>query len=155
MIQMFNGCIMLWPTISIYVISHLYQFDQTINENAHFRVNLMIVLTNCVGYQIGPYLANQRRWNPKHILALGTSIAIIGIALSSFVTNFWLFLAFYGAMSGIGCGTGYIVPLICCWDYFPDKKGMMTGIMAGSYGIGSLIFTQIATRYANPLELSP
>lgn len=138
---MFNGSFFLWPTLSIYVISYLQQFNDGIDENAHFRGNLILVITNCLGYQVGPYLANVRKWDPKKILALGSFVAISGVIISSFMTNFWLFVLFYGAMSGIGCGTGYIVPLLCCWDHFPNKKGMMTGIIAGSYGIGSLVFT--------------
>lgn len=58
LIQMFNGSFFLWPTLSIYVISYLKQFNGEIDENAHFRGNLILVLTNCAGYQIGPYLAN-------------------------------------------------------------------------------------------------
>lgn len=150
LIQMFNGSFFLWPTLSIYVLSYLYQFNSGIDENAHFRVGFILVLLNCAGYQIGPYLANIRRWNPKLIVALGSSIAIIGITIASFMTDFWLFVVFYGAFSGIGCGSGYIVPLICCWEYFPKHKGMMTGIIVGSYGIGSLVFTQVAMRIVNP-----
>lgn len=155
LIQMYNGSFFLWPTISIYVISYLQKFNEEINENAHFRVYLVLVLTNCIGFQIGPYLANIRRWNPKLILTLGSSIAITGVFISSYVQNFWLFVLFYGAMSGLGCGMGYIVPLICCWDYFPKSKGLMAGIIAGSYGLGSLVYTQVATKIVNPLSLSP
>ena len=53
-------------------------------------------------------------------------------------------------MSGIGCGMNYLIPLVCCWEWFPDKKGLMTGIIVGSFGAGSFIFIQVATFIVNP-----
>jgi OFA family oxalate/formate antiporter-like MFS transporter len=43
-----------------------------------------------------------------------------------------------------------MVPLICSWEYFPDRKGLITGIIIGSYGFGSFLFTQLSTKLVNP-----
>ena len=43
-------------------------------------------------------------------------------------------------MNGLGCGMAYFVALICCWEYFPKRKGLVTGVILGGYGFGSFIF---------------
>ena len=44
----------------------------------------------------------------------------------------------------------YMVPLVCAYRYFPNKKGLVTGIIVGSYGLGSSIFNIVATKIVNP-----
>ena len=58
-------------------------------------------------------------------------------------------------MNGLGCGMSYFVALICSWEYFPDKKGLVTGIILGGYGFGSFIFAQISTKLVNPTGAPP
>lgn len=153
--QMFNGTQYLWPNVSLYVVSYLYQFDKNIDQNAYFRVEFILVLLCLTGVQVGPYLANVRQWNHRVIMLLGCSLTITGVVLSSFQTSLSLFVLFYGVFSGLGCGTCFIVPFLCCWESFPERKGLMTGLMVSAYGIGSLAFTQIATAIVNPQGLTP
>ena len=65
------------------------------------------------------------------------------------------YLAFYCFMNGIGCGTCYMVPLICGWEWFPDSKGLVTGCTLGGYGFGSFIFSQVSTKLVNPDHKDP
>lgn len=150
LIMMFNGCFFLWANIAVYVLSYYYLYDKDIQIDAIFYVDFLLVLLNCIGYQIGTYLVNQRRWNPKLVLLLGGTISLSGIVTASYMKNFWAFLFCYGALSGIGCGINYFVPIVCSWEYFPNRKGLITGIMVGSYGLGSFVYTQISTRIINP-----
>ena len=122
------------------------KYDKDINIEDIFWVDFFLVLLNVIGYQIGTYLLNKRGWNPKVVLALGATISLGGITASSYMTNFWAFLFLYGGLSGIGCGINYFIPMVCSWEYFPTRKGLITGIMVGSYGIGSFVYTQISTR---------
>ena len=48
-----------------------------------------------------------------------------------------------------------MVPLICGWEYFPKKRGLVTGICLGGYGFGSFIFSQVSTAIVNPHKDSP
>jgi hypothetical protein len=43
-----------------------------------------------------------------------------------------------------------MIPLVCSMEYFPDHKGLVTGIIVGSYGLGSFIFNLLATHMVNP-----
>ena len=61
----------------------------------------------------------------------------------------------YCCLNGIGCGTCYFVALICAWEWFPQRKGLVTGLILGGYGFGSFIFAQISTWLVNPDGKNP
>ena len=48
-----------------------------------------------------------------------------------------------------------MAPLICAWEWFPEKKGLITGIMVSSYGFSSFIFSIISTKLVNPDDSRP
>lgn len=83
-------------------------------------------------------------------MLLGGTIAISGIYASSYTKDLATFIALYGTLSGIGTGMTYMIPLVCCMEYFPNNKGLISGIIMGSYGLGSFIFNIVATKIVNP-----
>ena len=44
----------------------------------------------------------------------------------------------------------YLIPFVCVWKYFPENKGLATGIISGAYGMGNLIFSYLSTSLVNP-----
>ena len=50
---------------------------------------------------------------------------------------------------------GYVVPLIVGWEYFPKRRGMVSGIIVGGFGFGSFLFGFVATYLVNPENLKP
>lgn len=52
----------------------------------------------------------------------------------------------YGLLGGIGLGLGYIIPVATLIKWFPDKRGMITGIAVAGFGAGALITAPIAAR---------
>ena len=141
LIQLFNGVFFLWANISVYVLSYIYIYDKKVNADAIYYVDMATTFLTLAGYQIGAYLINERQWNPKNILLLGGSIALAGIFLASFTTDLLTFVILYGGCSGIGCGINYLIPFVCGWKYFPENKGFVSGIIAGAYGMGNMIFS--------------
>lgn len=55
----------------------------------------------------------------------------------------------YGVLSGIGMGMGYITPVATLVKWFPDKRGLMTGVAVCGYGAGALVMSPIAARLIN------
>ena len=43
-----------------------------------------------------------------------------------------------------------MLPMVCGWEYFPDRKGLVTGIAIGAYGFSSFVFNPIITMMINP-----
>jgi len=50
----------------------------------------------------------------------------------------------YGALAGLGMGMGYICPVATLVKWFPDMRGLMTGVAVCGYGFGALIMSPFA-----------
>lgn len=149
-LHLFLGCFFLWGNISVYVISYFHYVNNTSHFSFVYLVDMMLVLSNFLGYQVGTYLLQTRRWHPKLVIAIGGFLSLAGNFLSSYTSTLGPYLTCYTLMNGIGAGMCYLVPIICGWDYFPDRRGLVTGICLGGYGFGTFIFAQISTAIVNP-----
>ncbi len=66
----------------------------------------------------------------------------LGIFLARFSAhNLPLLYLTYGVLGGIGLGLGYIVPIATLVKWFPDKRGLITGIAVAGFGAGSAILS--------------
>src|SRR5216684_1172908 len=50
----------------------------------------------------------------------------------------------YGILGGIGMGMGYICPVATLVKWFPDRRGLMTGIAVCGYGFGAAVMSPFA-----------
>src|SRR5579859_5202029 len=55
----------------------------------------------------------------------------------------WGLYLTYGLMSGLGMGLGYIVPLATLIKWFPDKRGLITGLAVAGFGGGAVLTTLV------------
>jgi OFA family oxalate/formate antiporter-like MFS transporter len=86
------------------------------------------------------------RVGPRVVALTGGALYGLGVFLASFTNSLsWLYLS-YGVIGGIGLGLGYIVPVAVLVKWFPDRRGLITGIAVGGFGAGALITAPVATR---------
>jgi OFA family oxalate/formate antiporter-like MFS transporter len=83
---------------------------------------------------------------PRVVALVGGALYGLGVFLASFSANklWWLYLS-YGLIGGVGLGFGYIVPVAVLVKWFPDRRGLITGIAVGGFGAGALITAPLAT----------
>lgn len=155
MLNIYTGCFFLWGNISIYVLSYFYMTDKDMSYDFIFIVDLLLVLSNWLGYQVGTQLFENYRFQARNLILLGGLISLFGVFMCSFATNLGTFLVFYCLFNGIGCGMLYFIPLICAWEWFPERKGIVSGIIIGGYGFGSFIFSFLSTYLVNPNDEQP
>lgn len=89
----------------------------------------------------------QDRLGPRPVALAGGVLYSIGIILASFVNDgsqLWLLVLTYGVMGGIGLGAAYITPIAMLTKWFPDKRGLITGIAVGGFGFGAVITAPVA-----------
>ena len=87
------------------------------------------------------------RKGPRVVALTGGFLYGLGVFLASFSANklWWLYLS-YGVVGGVGLGFGYIVPVAVLVKWFPDRRGLITGIAVGGFGAGALVTAPVATR---------
>lgn len=83
----------------------------------------------------------------------GMLISALGIHLH----QFWLMLIGSGVIGGIGLGLGYISPVSTLIKWFPDRRGMATGMAIMGFGGGAMIGSPLAAElmkiFATPTDV--
>ncbi|MEN6385726.1 MAG: OFA family MFS transporter [Phycisphaerales bacterium] len=66
-------------------------------------------------------------------------IGVIGAGIAIRFESLWFLYLSYGVLGGIGCGTGYITPVSTLIKWFPDKRGMATGMAIMGFGFAAFL----------------
>ncbi|MDN4077714.1 OFA family MFS transporter [Paenibacillus polymyxa] len=85
----------------------------------------------------------QDKWGLRRLILCAGIVLGAGLMLSSQVTSLSLLYILAGIVVGFADGTAYITSLSNLIKWFPEKKGLISGISVGAYGTGSLIFKYI------------
>lgn len=67
-------------------------------------------------------------------------LGTIGTGIAISLESYPLFIISYGVIGGIGLGIGYITPVSTLVKWFPDRRGLATGMAIMGFGFASLIF---------------
>jgi MFS family permease len=67
----------------------------------------------------------------------GTGLVLGGIGLAT--RQSWLVFLGMGVVGGMGCGLGYIAPVSTLVKWFPDRRGMATGMAIMGFGGGAFL----------------
>ena len=88
----------------------------------------------------------QDRVSPTPVIIIGGVILSIGFFLAGLGTPEmpWVLWLTYGVMGGFGMGMTYSTTIAVCQKWFPDKRGLITGIIVSALGFGGLVFTPVA-----------
>src|SRR6202041_812500 len=81
------------------------------------------------------------RFGPRLLIACGCLLSGLGWILAAYATSLVSLYLTYGLFCGIGTGIVYvgIVGLMVRW--FPDRRGLATGVVAAGYGFGAILTT--------------
>ncbi|AKL97248.1 nitrate/nitrite transporter [Clostridium aceticum] len=96
----------------------------------------------------------QDKIGPKKVATIGGILYGTGLLLTSTATSIIQLYLYYGIVAGIGVGFAYVCPLSTCVKWFPEKKGFITGIAVGSFGLGSLVFKSIIEFFLDSKGIS-
>jgi MFS transporter, OFA family, oxalate/formate antiporter len=87
-----------------------------------------------------------RHTGPRPVAILAAVLYGLGTALAGTSNSLTMLYLTYGVIGGAGLGLGYIVPVATLVRWFPDKRGMITGVAVAGFGAGALITAPIAQR---------
>lgn len=89
----------------------------------------------------------QDRSGPRPVALGGVVLYSVGIMAASLVSSgdqLWLLTLTYGVLGGIGLGAAYITPIAMLAKWFPDKRGLITGIAVAGFGFGAVLTAPVA-----------
>ncbi len=67
-------------------------------------------------------------------------------------TSFWPILIFIGLIGGGGIGISYVVPIAVGIRWFPDKKGLISGVSVAGFGFGAMIWVKLAGQWGHLID---
>jgi MFS transporter, OFA family, oxalate/formate antiporter len=140
LLQMALGAVYAW---SVFRVPLAKQFHWTISE-VTLTFTIAIMVLGFASFFGGLWL---KRVGPRMVALTGGALYGCGVFLASFSEHglWWLYLT-YGVIGGVGLGFAYIVPISVLVKWFPDRRGLMTGIAVGGFGAGALVTAPVATR---------
>lgn len=125
--------------------------------NAHAWSRSQVTLTftlaiACLGIAavIGGYILDKK--GARNVAIMGGilfSIGMLGTGYGNHIGSLAMIYVFYGLFGGLGVGFGYITPIATLVKWFPDKRGLITGIAVMGFGLGALILS-----YGAPLMIA-
>src|SRR5713226_2566899 len=140
LMQVALGAVYAW---SVFRAPLVKQFGWSISEvTLTFTISIFVLGISAF---LGGLWLNRK--GPRVVAITGGILYGLGVFLASFSANklWWLYLS-YGLIGGIGLGLSYIVPVAVLVKWFPDRRGLITGIAVGGFGAGALITAPVATR---------
>jgi OFA family oxalate/formate antiporter-like MFS transporter len=140
LMQMALGAVYAW---SVFRAPLAKQFQWSIEEvTLTFTISIFVLGVSAF---LGGLWLNRK--GPRVVALTGGFLYGLGVFLASFSADklWWLYLS-YGLIGGIGVGFSYIVPVSVLVKWFPDRRGLITGIAVGGFGAGALVTAPVATR---------
>ena len=86
------------------------------------------------------------RLGPRKLALMGSLMFSGGYTIGALALS-WdslpLFYLGYGVIGGAGIGLGYVTPVATVAKWFPDRKGLATGIVVMGFGVGALLLSKL------------
>ena len=105
---------------------------------------LVMVLAGKKLGKIGP-----RRLSVISAITMGAGYVLGGLFGG---TSFWPILICIGLIGGGGIGISYVVPIAVGIRWFPDKKGLISGLAVAGFGFGAMVWVKLAGEWGHLIE---
>lgn len=138
LIQMALGSIYAWSVFN-------KPLAHDLGEPAKSLQVLGIFATSLAGFGLFVAVGGklQDKSGPRNIAIISGVIYAIGYIISSqFTDSIAMMYVGYGVL-GAGVGIGYSCALTCCVKWFPDKRGLVSGLAVAGFGAGTFVFAQV------------
>jgi OFA family oxalate/formate antiporter-like MFS transporter len=153
LIQLCLGAIYAWSAFTKKLTLDPYNFTKT-QTQIIFSVGLLtfaIVMALVAGNW-------QKKVGPRKVAAVGGLVLGLGYILAGLVgTSFVGILLGVGILGGAGIGLAYVCPIAALVKWFPDKKGMITGLAVAGFGFGALLWIMLTGgfKFGEWVNLTP
>lgn len=108
-------------------------------SNVSFTFSLAILFLGLSAAFMGHFVEAK---GPRISGLVSTGFFASGLAIAGFavqIESLWLLYLGYGVLGGIGLGIGYITPVSTLVKWFPDRRGMATGLAIMGFGFAAML----------------
>jgi OFA family oxalate/formate antiporter-like MFS transporter len=118
-----------------------------------FSFTLAIFFLGTSAAFFGRFVERQGPRKSALLAALLFGGGMIGSGLFLNAGSLYGFYVMYGVIGGVGLGIGYIAPVSTLIKWFPDRRGLATGMAVFGFGAGALIASPVAAKLMNTVGI--
>jgi len=147
LIQLCLGAIYAWSVFTPHLKKAPFNFSAT-QTQVVFSVGLAT-------FAVVMVLAGrwQAKIGPRRVALAGGILLGLGYILAKFIgSSFFGQIVSIGLIGGAGIGLAYVCPIAVGMKWFPDKKGLITGLAVAGFGFGALIWIKLASTWGHLIE---
>jgi len=143
-IQVSLGAVYIWSVFQTPLLTHFPSWKET-----QVTLPAQIILA-CFALAVIIAGRIQDRMGPRPVAIAGGLMLGTGLILARFTAGFapgaaliWLIIT-YSVIGGLGIGAAYVCPIATCVKWFPDKRGLITGLAVAGFGAGAFFLAPLA-----------
>jgi len=147
LIQLSLGAIYAWSVFTPTLVEAGWTKAQTqgVFSTGLFFFAVVMVISGRIMPKLGP-----RKVAMAGGFVLGSGYLLAGLFGG---TSFLALLIFIGVIGGAGIGLAYVVPIAVGMRWFPDKKGLITGLAVAGFGFGATLWVKLAGSWGTLIAL--
>jgi OFA family oxalate/formate antiporter-like MFS transporter len=147
LIQLCLGAIYAWSVFTPPLQAAGWTKAQTQFVFSAGLVSFAVVMV-LAGYYLMP------RLGPRRLCIAGGAVLGAGYILGGLLggTSVAMLVFFIGIVGGAGIGLAYVVPIAVGMRWFPDKKGLITGLAVAGFGFGAMLWVKLAGAWGRLIE---
>ena len=145
LVQLALGAIYAWSVFTPWLVEEGWTKAQTqgVFSTGLFFFAVVMVLAGRMMPKLGPTKVAMSGG-----FVLGSGYLLAGLFGG---TSFPALLVFIGVIGGAGIGLAYVVPIAVGMRWFPDKKGLITGLAVAGFGFGATLWVKLAGSWGSLL----
>jgi OFA family oxalate/formate antiporter-like MFS transporter len=145
MIQLCLGAIYAWSVFRIPLQQSIAEGGLGLTPSQATLPFSLVLISFAIATIIGGRW--QDKAGPRLVATVGGIVLGAGMIIAAFSRSFiWLTIG-YGVISGLGIGFTYVCPVATGIKWFPDKRGLITGLSVAGFGAGALIVAPVARAF--------
>ncbi len=144
LIQLCLGAIYAWSVFTPELQKEPFNFTSTQTQ--------IIFSVSLATFAVVMVLAGrwQAQAGPRIVALTGGAVLGLGYILAGLLGHsFWAQVIFIGLVGGAGIGLGYVCPIAVGVKWYPDKKGLVTGLGVAGFGFGALLWVYLAGNWGH------
>jgi len=150
-LQLFLGIIYVWSVFVIPVKNFYGWSVDSVKLTSSFMLCFFVI-----GILAGGKL--QMKIGVKLTTLIGGLMVAAGMLVTALIpadgkAPVFLIYLFYGIIGGFGVGAGYNANISCAQKWFPQNRGLATGISVCAFGISTVIFAPLVTTLINKFDV--